>query len=131
MADKKKIKHVLLTWEELPESICYFLIPFKLISKADMHMLLACHNNWIGSRSVNISRADRKTVEAALCRLNNVLSTYQFKMTESFRESQADNCGISVEEFDAIVGKWAGCKVDDDSPWTVPVSKMFRSGKIL
>lgn len=129
---KKKLKYVTLVWEELPERISYFVIPQDMIAKEDIRMLEACHNNWINSTAVDTARADRDTVDRALCRINNMLVDPTLKwLTEKYREDQADACRVSREEFDGLLGKWHEFQIDTESPRTLPRSRLYRSGFLM
>ena len=129
---KKKLKYVTLIWEELPESISYYVIPRDEITKDDLRMLKACHNNWINSTAVDTTRADKDTVDRALCRLNNLLVDPSLDwLTDKYRDDQSDACGVSRKEFDEMLGKWFGFRLDTESPRTLPRSRLYRSGFLM
>lgn len=130
---KKKLKYVTLIWEELPENISYFVIPREYLTKEDLKMLKACHNNWINATAVDTTRADKATVDHALCRLNNLLVSpdHDWVKTDRYREEQAEASGVSLKEFDKLLGKWHGFKIDTENPRTIPRSKLYRSGFLM
>ena len=129
---KKKLKYVTLIWEELPENVSYYVIPSEAIDKVDLKMLKACHNNWINSVAVDSSRADKDTVDRALLRINNLLVDPTLEwLNDKYRDDQADSCGLTREEFDAVLGKWHDFKLDTESPRTLPRSRLYRSGFLM
>ncbi len=126
---KRKLKYVTLMWEELPESVSIYVIPRLHIGKAEIKMLKACHNNWVGTNAVNTDRADKDTVNRSLCRLSNMLLDPSHAwITQDYRLDQADACGVGIAEFNALLGKWSGYKLGTDEPRTLPRSRLYRSG---
>ncbi len=126
---KKKLKYVTIIWEELPENISYYVVPREEVEKADLRMLKACHNNWINSTAVDTSRADKETVDRALVRINNMLMDPNLEwLTAEYRDEQADACGISRKEFDALLGKWFSYRLNTENPRTLPRSRLYRTG---
>lgn len=129
---KKKLKYVTLLWEELPEAVSFYVIPRLLISKEDLRMLKACHNNMINSGSVDTSFADEGMVNQSLIRLSNILMDPDTEwVTDKYREDQAEACGMSREEFDDILGKWHDRKLSTGSPRTLPRSRLYKSGFLM
>jgi len=129
---KKKLKYVTLVWEELPENISYYVIPREVVTKADIKMLKACHNNWINATAVDTTRADKETVDQALCTLNNILVDPSLEwINDKYRDEQAGYCGVTRKEFDEFVGKWNGYKLDTEGPRTLPRSRLYRSGFLM
>ena len=126
---KRKLKYVTLMWEELPESVSLYVIPRDHIGKEEIRMLKACHNNWIGTDAVNTDRADKDVVNRGLCRLNNMLVDPGLSwITQEYRVYQAAACGVSLMEFNALLGRWSGYRLDTDKPRTLPRSRLYRSG---
>ena len=126
---KKKINYITLIWEEMPESISYYIVPRSEIDRPDLLMLKAAHDNFINAGSVNTDRADRDTVDWALCRLNNMIVDPELECwTDDYREEQAEYCKISREEFDELLGSWFKFKQDMHKPKTIPRSRLYRSG---
>ncbi len=129
---KKKLKYITIIWEELPENVSYFVVPRSEITKEDLRMLKACHNNWLNATAVDTARADKKTIDRSLVRLNSILVNPELDwLSGKYRDEQAENCGLSREEFDELLGKWYSYRLNTDSPRTLPRSKLYRTGFLM
>ena len=129
---KKKLKYITIIWEELPENVSYFVVPRSEITKEDLRMLKACHNNWLNATAVDTARADKKTIDRSLVRLNSILVNPELDwLSNKYRDEQAENCGLPREEFDELLGKWYSYRLNTDSPRTLPRSKLYRTGFLM
>lgn len=131
-AKKKKLKYVTLIWEELPESIKVFVIPTSDIDKVDVKMLRACHRNYVNASGKFTGLVDASEIDAALIRLMNTLTDPDASwITDGYREEQAEQLDMTVEEFNGVLGRWFQHKVESEKPMTLPRSKLYRSGFLL
>lgn len=132
MQKKKKHNYVTLIWEEVPENIKIFIIPRSNIDEDDKLMLRACHNNYINSSSMDTSRAPEEFVDKSLSRLSDMLADPKGNwVDESYVEMRASELNITKSEFIKFFGKWQKYMIETSAPYTLPRSKLYRSGFMM
>jgi len=129
MTDKAKFLHILLIWEEFPESVDYYLIPTQIICRDERRMLKVCHGNFINSSRFDTRHADESVIEESLQILNlKITDINAAYINDQYKNDLAIDLNLSRNELDAIFGKWRRFKFDLQSPTVIPRVKIYRSG---
>lgn len=95
-------------------------------------MLEACHNNWINSGEIDERRGDSDMVERSLnCIMNMILDPSEDYIDRRYRDEYKDYCGMDIDQFNAILGKWYEFKLSNEDPVSLPSCRIYRSGFLV
>ena len=136
MSDKKKKpKHVLLIWAEIPEDISYFLIPLEELEKKQRLWLRRCHGNYLNaSETVFNGKYTQKQIDEALIMVCELVADPNSKWLADdpeYFKRQAEQYEMEVDAFAQMHGSWYQHKLPLTKPASIPRCRIVQSGMIL
>lgn len=131
---KKEAKYALLVWSLLPEKISFYMIPLKEIGKEGRKALRRAHGNYINALGAGDSEFSDEEINRSLLYLNEALTEDRNRdwIDDKYMTEQSDQLGVSVEEFDYLLGSWHQYKINDmKKPKSLPRVRLVESGCIM
>jgi hypothetical protein len=132
---KKKPKHALLIWNEIPEKVSYFLIPLEDLEKTQRAWLRRCHGNYVNAAGTTFNgKFTQKQIDKALimiCEMVQDPNADWLVNDPEYYERQAKQYKMDVDEFTNLHGSWFGYKIRLNKPAIIPRCRLVESGIYL